>query len=138
MGETVDKSFRYPGVIPFKKEQENIFFGRDHDIENLYQSVFQNKCTVIFGKSGIGKSYVINAGLLPKIDKKNESNEENYHYTALPFALETYDETKTENPLLTSLNTIINFDPGSETASDEFLNRLTSQTKQSLWFKLKV
>lgn len=46
--------------------QENqIIYGRNKEIEELSQCVLNNNETVLYGKSGIGKSSIINAGILP-------------------------------------------------------------------------
>ncbi len=46
--------------------QENqIIYGRNREIEELSQCVLNNNETVLYGKSGIGKSSIINAGILP-------------------------------------------------------------------------
>ncbi|MCQ2347796.1 MAG: hypothetical protein MJZ65_01250 [Paludibacteraceae bacterium] len=46
--------------------QENqIIYGRNKEISELSQCVLNNNETVLYGKSGIGKSSIINAGILP-------------------------------------------------------------------------
>ena len=48
--------------------QENqIIYGRNKEIEELSQGVLNNNETVLYGKSGIGKSSIINAGILPVV-----------------------------------------------------------------------
>lgn len=48
--------------------QENqIIYGRDNEIKELSQRVLSNNVTVLFGKSGIGKSSIINAGIIPNL-----------------------------------------------------------------------
>ncbi len=61
---------RYPGVQPFKKEEQSIFFGRDQDIQDLFDMVILEKLVLLFGKSGYGKSSLINAGLIPKLEEE--------------------------------------------------------------------
>ena len=61
---------RYPGVKPFETSERALFFGRDRDIEDLLDLIWLEKLVVLFGKSGYGKSSLINAGILPKIDKE--------------------------------------------------------------------
>jgi hypothetical protein len=58
--------FRYPGVKPFEKKDQKIFFGRDEDIDDLYNLIMLEKLVVLFGKSGYGKSSLLNAGILPR------------------------------------------------------------------------
>lgn len=59
---------RYPGVRPFQKDQAHLFFGRESDIEHLYDLILLEKLVVLFGKSGYGKSSLLNAGILPRLD----------------------------------------------------------------------
>ena len=46
------------------KEGE-ILYGRDDDIRDLTQCVLNDDDTLLYGKSGIGKSSILNAGILP-------------------------------------------------------------------------
>jgi len=49
-------------IPPFKfldsytKEDRDIFFGRDHEIEELYQKIFESKIPIVYGVSGTGYS----------------------------------------------------------------------------------
>ncbi len=61
---------RYPGVKPFEIAERGLFFGRDRDIEDLLDLIWLEKLVVLFGKSGYGKSSLINAGLLPEIERE--------------------------------------------------------------------
>ena len=50
----------------YTKEDRNIFFGRDREIEELYQRVFDSKLLLVYGISGTGKSSLIHCGLANK------------------------------------------------------------------------
>ncbi|MBL7775394.1 MAG: hypothetical protein JNK89_05295, partial [Saprospiraceae bacterium] len=56
---------RYPGIRPFETAESHLFFGRDRDVHDLHVLASLEKLVVLFGKSGYGKSSLINAGLLP-------------------------------------------------------------------------
>lgn len=63
---------RYPGVQPFKTEERDLFFGRDADIDNLYEFILLEKLMVLFGKSGYGKSSLLRAGVIPRLTDANQ------------------------------------------------------------------
>jgi WD40 repeat protein len=50
----------------YTKEDRTVFFGRDREIEELYQKVFDSKLLLVYGVSGTGKSSLINCGLANK------------------------------------------------------------------------
>ena len=52
------KKDRYPGLNPFKREDEDIYFGRNAEILDLYAQIKANPLVVLFGKSGIGKEFI--------------------------------------------------------------------------------
>jgi WD40 repeat protein len=62
-------------LSPFKfldsytKEDRDIFFGRDREIEELYQKVFESKLMLVYGVSGTGKSSLIHCGLANKFQE---------------------------------------------------------------------
>lgn len=58
---------RYPGVKPYERTDEALFFGRENDIRDLCDLIRVEKLVVLFGKSGYGKSSLINAGVLPRL-----------------------------------------------------------------------
>ncbi|MBK7937341.1 MAG: hypothetical protein IPJ82_09735 [Lewinellaceae bacterium] len=61
------KTYRYPGVRPFEATDSALFFGRDRDIADLYEMLRAERLVVLFGKSGYGKSSLLNAGVLPRL-----------------------------------------------------------------------
>ncbi len=61
-------------IYPFKfldsytLEDRDIFFGRDEEIEILYEMVFQTKILLVYGASGTGKTSLIQSGLAGKFE----------------------------------------------------------------------
>lgn len=51
----------------YAKDDQAIFFGRDREIEELYQKIFESKILLLYGVSGTGKSSLIDCGLGNKI-----------------------------------------------------------------------
>ncbi len=60
---------RYPGLRPFDLEEQQYFFGRDEEIEAVCRLLDLEKLTILHGPSGMGKSSLINAGILPALSK---------------------------------------------------------------------
>ncbi len=59
--------YRYPGVKPFEASDAALFFGRERDQTDLLGLVSREKLTVLFGKSGYGKSSLVKAGVIPEL-----------------------------------------------------------------------
>jgi WD40 repeat protein len=53
----------------YTKDDREIFFGRDREIEELYQKVFDSKLLLVYGVSGTGKSSLIHCGLANKFQE---------------------------------------------------------------------
>ena len=47
-------------------QENDVIFGRDDEIKSLYNRILFDIQTVVYGKSGIGKSSIINAGIVPR------------------------------------------------------------------------
>jgi hypothetical protein len=58
---------RYPGMKPFEAHEWQIFFGRKTDTQSLYDLIGIEKTVLFYSKSGLGKSSLINAGLIPML-----------------------------------------------------------------------
>ena len=55
----------YKGLLPFKGSDASIYFGRENETEHLMETILRVPFVVVFGPSGIGKSSLISAGLIP-------------------------------------------------------------------------
>ncbi len=60
---------RYPGPRSFADDQVDggLFFGRDQEKEELLHRVRASRLLVLFGKSGLGKTSLLQAGLYPRL-----------------------------------------------------------------------
>ncbi|UCH97769.1 MAG: CHAT domain-containing protein, partial [Candidatus Aminicenantes bacterium] len=58
----------------FRREHAPLFFGRSHYIRALYNRVTQKNAApviLLYGQSGVGKSSLLEAGLLPRLEKSH-------------------------------------------------------------------
>lgn len=63
----VDAARPWLGLLPFKEEHSGFFFGRDGEIREILQRIRDNTLTILFGQSGLGKSSLIGAGVVPSL-----------------------------------------------------------------------
>jgi formylglycine-generating enzyme required for sulfatase activity len=72
----------FPGLRPFEFEDRAFFFGREEQIQTLYQKLRQNQFLAVIGASGSGKSSLVKAGLLGQLSKLGHS-EARLHWTTI-------------------------------------------------------
>jgi len=130
--------YRYPGPKPFRRDQAAQYHGREHDIEQLFSQVLLNSCTVMVGKSGVGKSSLINAGLLPKIEKDiNARPSDNRYFRAIPLILQAHNP-QDDLSLVDKVHKIIFAELGAiDPIADRFLQFLPDSFRKSINFTLK-
>ena len=64
-GVVLDHAHPWPGLVSFTEANHSFFFGREREVSELSRLVRQETLTVFFGKSGLGKSSILRAGLSP-------------------------------------------------------------------------
>jgi len=62
----MQKIYPFKFLDSYQREDKDVFFGRNEEIEALYQMIFQTKVLVIYGTSGTGKTSLIQCGLANK------------------------------------------------------------------------
>ena len=60
------KKYPFKFLDSYNQNDKDIFFGRDEEIEALYEMVFQTSILLIYGASGTGKTSLIQCGLAGK------------------------------------------------------------------------
>jgi uncharacterized protein YjbI with pentapeptide repeats len=62
----------YPGTAPFQDRREDrlVFFGRDQENRDLTTLVLSEPQVLLFARSGVGKTSLINAGLLENLRQR--------------------------------------------------------------------
>ncbi len=63
----------YKGLSSFTETDSHDFFGRDGLVRRLCESLEERTFVVVTGASGCGKSSVVRAGLLPRLDEESWS-----------------------------------------------------------------
>jgi len=120
---------RYPGLKPFTAQEQNIFFGRAEEKIKLYQKIKLEQIIVLFSKSGMGKSSLLNAGVIPEIIAQN-------YAVPLKIRIGSFSEADTNQPtpiqkLISELNI------SKKSGTDFTLDKLIPN-ENSIWYYLKL
>jgi len=94
---TLQRKNPFRGPFSYQEADENNFFGRDMEVEELIKLIKNNRLTLLYGASGTGKTSLIKAKLLPHLKR------EYFHpiYIRINFA------NKNEDPLHSIQNRIV-------------------------------
>lgn len=61
----------YPGLRPFEKDEWPIFFGRERMADAVVAQLLEKRVLMVHGESGCGKSSLVRAAVLPKLEQEN-------------------------------------------------------------------
>ncbi|KOV81253.1 hypothetical protein [Nocardia sp. NRRL S-836] len=67
-GRADGQSAPYAGLAAFRQEDADRFFGRERLVDQLTERVKEQRVVVVVGASGAGKSSLLRAGLMPRLD----------------------------------------------------------------------
>ena len=57
----------FPGLRPFREDEEHLFFGRENQIDAMVNKLAATRFLAVVGTSGSGKSSLVNCGLRPAL-----------------------------------------------------------------------
>ena len=63
----VDETNPWLGLASFTEETRQYFYGREEEVAELARRVQRKLLTVLFGQSGLGKTSILRAGLVPRL-----------------------------------------------------------------------
>ncbi|MBD2483421.1 TIR domain-containing protein [Planktothrix sp. FACHB-1365] len=96
----------YPGMVPFKSEDSDRFFGRQREVNDLIQQLRLFPFLAVIGASGSGKSSLVFAGLIPQLQTTHLLGKEKW---------QIYSMRPGTTPI-TTLTTTLGCDPTSPEA----------------------
>ena len=67
----LDSENPWPGLESFQENAHDFFFGRDREAESLLDHLRDASITVLYGRSGLGKTSLLQAGLFPALREEN-------------------------------------------------------------------
>jgi WD40 repeat protein len=65
--DTVRRESPYVGLVPYSEADAKFFFGREDDTDIIAANVKTSRLTLLYGASGVGKSSVLLAGVVPRL-----------------------------------------------------------------------
>jgi hypothetical protein len=99
----------YRGLDPYTEEDRRFFFGRKQDEKIIAANLFAARLTVLYGGSGVGKTSVLRAGVIPAL--------QNAPHVAVVF-FNTWQQLDFEATLKTSIAAAVSQSVGSPAAVD--------------------
>ena len=57
----------FPGLRPFREDEEYLFFGRENQVDAMVNKLAGTRFLAVVGTSGSGKSSLVNCGLRPAL-----------------------------------------------------------------------
>jgi hypothetical protein len=63
----VDAEHPWLGLASFTEETRGYFYGREEEVAELGRRVQRKQLTILFGQSGLGKTSILRAGIVPRL-----------------------------------------------------------------------
>jgi predicted amino acid-binding ACT domain protein len=70
----------YRGLQPYTETDEDLFFGRDAEKAILIDKILADKLTLLFAASGVGKSSLLQAAVMPELKRPHRENLDVVYY----------------------------------------------------------
>src|SRR4051794_7700506 len=67
-----DRRSPYQGLIPYREEDATFFFGRRKETRLIIANLFAAPLTLLYGASGVGKSSILNAGVIHELQRRED------------------------------------------------------------------
>ena len=64
----MEKRYPFKFLDSYTREDKDFYFGREEEITQMYNMVFQTNLLLVYGGSGVGKSSLIQCGLSSRFD----------------------------------------------------------------------
>lgn len=123
----------YPGLRPFEKHEWAIFFGRETMTDEVIRRLYTEQLLVVHGESGCGKSSLIRAGVLPRLEQENARGGINWRTAIaqpndaplrnLAKALAGLDGRENDPEQLTQIRRVLNYGKDAAKALVQLLRR---------------
>jgi WD40 repeat protein len=68
----IQRQSPYQGLVPYDKSDALFFFGREKDTRLIIANLFAAPLTLLYGASGVGKTSVLQAGVVHQLHQRND------------------------------------------------------------------
>ena len=132
----MSNSLYLKGPLYYRETDQDIFWGRDEEIDDIYYLVSNSDFSICYAKSGEGKSSLINAGLIPLL------RERGFLPICIRFTSNNYKEKKPnfDNIIGEIIEEAINKVENGSIYKSLDINLLQDEMSlcDALWWKLRV
>jgi WD40 repeat protein len=97
IGKHVRRACPYNGLQPYTEDDSEYFFGRNGDRDLVIANLMASRLTVLYGPSGVGKSSLLQAGVMPHLRRLDD---ESFSYVATEQAIVVYHASWRDDPLI--------------------------------------
>ncbi len=133
----INERYRYPGGgYSFGEGDEAIFCGRKEAIDYIYNSILLNQCVVLYGKTGTGKSSLLQAGVIPKILRMNVNQKTDNNFRIFSVRTGIWQNGEVHH-LVQRIRNLKIFKGGVPAGNEIFLPFLSDDIRNTLWYKFK-
>ena len=66
----------FVGLAPYREQDAEWFFGREHEVELIAANLRAARLTLLYGGSGVGKSSVLQAGVMQRLHRIQDADRE--------------------------------------------------------------
>lgn len=77
---SVNQTNPYPGLRPYQPTEQTQFYGREADTQALLAKIINQRLTLLFAATGVGKSSLLQAAILPQLSTQSGLNLDLVYY----------------------------------------------------------
>lgn len=93
----------------YTERDASLFFGREQEVEAICSQILARRAFILHGRSGVGKSSILRAGLMPKLKAQGH----------LVFVIRSF--TDPVHQMVNSLSRVCPFEAGGESSPDQII-----------------
>ncbi|HLF83500.1 MAG TPA: winged helix-turn-helix domain-containing protein, partial [Blastocatellia bacterium] len=93
----------------YTERDAGMFFGREHEVEAICSQILARRSLILHGRSGVGKSSILRAGLMPKLKAQRH----------LVFVIRSF--TDPVHQMVNALSLVCPFEAGADSSPDQLI-----------------